>query len=642
IDGASAVLAETARDLASLGTGVGGADALYGALSPLKCRADLAIGLAEISGAWTAAEATAARADFAERLIDTAVAWLLRGAINRGELALQQTDGPVTGVFALAGGDFAHEDLAPYGPLEFAVIYDQSLFEGPAARMAERAFVRIGSELREAFEGKPGDYPIFALKTPFGSGVSGAGLTETEARAANNLASLQQDALRAWMATARVVAGDRRAGGAFLEKVEEIVWSAQNLLTDNVRTLLLRDSADPRAPLRSIAETFRLGFGATRPIFRTASARVAFETAAKSGVLSRDLAGRLIAADEFAQGLVARAQMMKGAAAYGAAQPDEQMALADLCGFSGPEGLNAVIAGLEADARNALKRLLDGPHAAFERFKPAGESADDVDRLQDLGFEDGAGLSGLVDHWADASKGAKRFSAIAPGLLTALGETQHPDAAVRLFDDVMRGAKNEEAVIAKIAEPGRVRDGLVAALGCFGEAVGPLAADRRLSAVFFDERGAEVPVTGEEWLARYAPPKSGARLAEIVAWRRESIARIALYAASGDLSFDAASEALEAVGNSALAQTFTSLAKSAEGGGGLALHVFDGPGRGLPGAPMLLGFIASNGAVEAREGFARSYMEALDELGDGFFAISPDVSHRPGGVAGGLAPDVAA
>jgi glutamine synthetase adenylyltransferase len=52
--------------------------------------------------------------------------------------------------------------------------------------------------------------------------------------------------------------------------------------------------------------------------------------------------------------------------------------------------------------------------------------------------------------------------------------------------------------------------------------------------------------------------------------------------------------------------------------------------------------IASNGEPEAREAFARTFMDALDELGDGFFAIAPDVSHRPGGVAGGLAPDVAA
>ncbi|MBI1365628.1 MAG: hypothetical protein GC153_06675 [Alphaproteobacteria bacterium] len=642
VEGASAVIAEAARDIASLNAGVGGPDALYGALSPVKCRADLAIGLAEISGAWTAAEATAARADFAERLIETAVGWLVRGAINRGELALEQADGPARGIFALAGGDFAHEDLAPYGPLEVAVIYDQTLFDGPAARMAERAFVRIGAELREAFEGKPGDYPIFALKTPFGSGVSGAGLTETQARAATNLAAPQQDGLRAWMATARVVAGDRRAGGAFLEQVEETIWDSQNLLTDRVRAMLLRDSADPRAPLRAIADTFRLGFGAARPIFRTACARVAFETAAKSGVLARGLADRLIAADEFVQGLVARAQMMKGAAAYGASQPDECEALADLCGFSSPQSLDALLAGVEADARNCLQRLLDGPHAVFERFKSAGESADDIDKLEDLGFEDGAGLSGLVDHWAGGEDKAKRFSAIAPGLLTAFGETQHPDAAVRLFDDIVRGSNKEEAVLAKVAEPGRVRDGVVAALGCFGEATAPLAGDKQLSALFFEERGDEVPQSGEEWLARYAPPKSGAPVAEIAAWRRQSIARVALYAAAGDLSFDAAAEALEQIGNATLAQLFASVAKSTQGGGGIALHVFDGPGRGLPGAPATFGFIASNGGAEAREGFARSYMEALDGLGEGFFAISPDVSHRPGGVAGGLAPDIAA
>lgn len=644
-EGASAVLAQAARDLTALNAGVGGAEALYGALSPLKCRADLAIAIAEISGAWTAGEATAARADFAERLVDTAIAWLVRGATNRGELAASQSDGPLAGVFALAGGDFAHEDLAPYGPLDVAVIYDESMFSGPAARMAERAFVRIGSELREAFEGKPGEYPIFALRTPFGSAVSGAGLTETKARALAAINGPQQDALRAWLATARVIAGDRQAGGAFLEGAEEKIWSGAGLTGCAARAEHAAKSDDPRAPIRAIADLFRLTLGAARPVFRTASARMVIETAAKSGVIARDLATRLAVADEFAQGVVARAQMMKGAAAFGAALPDEEAALADLCGFRNAECLHAVTAAAKADARNALARLVDGPQAEFERFRPINAGPDDVDKLEDLGFKDGAGLSGLVDKWASIGADGEdsgRFSAVAPGLLTAFGETQRPDVAARLFDDILRAASNEGAFIEKLAAPGPRRDGMVDAVGCFGEAVAPITQDRSLVRAFIEERGAEVPQSGAEWLKRFRPPKSPAKLAAIANWRRESVARVALYAATGDMTFDAAADSLEAISNSVLGQAFDSVSKAAPGGGSLALHVFDGPGRGLPGTPTLFGMIASNGEPEAREAFARTFMDALDELGDGFFAIAPDVSHRPGGVAGGLAPDVAA
>ncbi len=640
-EGASSVLAEAARDLTPLSNGVGAADALYGALSPLKNRADIAIAIAEISGAWTARKATAARADFAERLVETALAWLARAAINRGELAATQEEGPTAGVFALAGGDFAHEDLAPYGPVEVAILYNESLFAGAAARMAERAFVRLGAELREAFEGKPGDYPIFALKTPFGSGVNGAGVVESQARAVTNLAAPTQGALRAWMATARVVAGDRRAGGAFLEANEETVWKGLGAVDDEIRASLRKESEDPRAPFRAIATLLRWSFGGARPIFRTASAYEVFDLAAKSGAISPDVAARLRGGNEFAQMLVAHAQMMKGAAAFGAGQTDEEAALASLCGFSGPAGLRATLGGAVADARNSLQRLTDAPLAEFERYRPAGDKPDDVDKLEDLGFEDGAQLSGVVDQWASLAD-AGRFASLAPGLLTSFGETQHPDAAVRLFDALIRNAEKSAGVVARFSDASASRDGVVNALGCFDEAVAPLAESKALAGAFFEERGSETPKSGAEWVSRYAPPAPGAKIEQIADWRREQIARIALYAASGDISFDCASSALEAVGNSALAQTMASVSKRVKGGESLALHVFDGPARGLPGAPALFGFIASGGEAEKREAFARAYMEAVDALGAGFFAVAPDVSHRPGGVAGGLAPDVAA
>jgi glutamate-ammonia-ligase adenylyltransferase len=630
IEGASSVLAQAARDLNGLNGGVGGPDAVYGALSPIKCRCDLAIGIAELSGAWNPCEAAAARADLAERLIEVALAWLVRGAVNRGELAA--ADGAANGIFALGGGDFAHEDLAPYGPVEVVVLYDAAMFPGSAARMAERSFVRIGGELREAFEGKSGDYPLFALRTPFGSSVGGAGVAESTARAKAMLADPQRAPLRSWVSASRVVAGDRTAGGGFLESVEETVWKDLSPIGAS--------EDDPRGPYRAIAAIFRASLGASRPVFRTASSREVLETAAKSGALDAAAAGRLVAGEEFMQGLVARAQMMKGAAAFGAARLDEASALANLCGFSAAEALDAVQSGLTADAKNMFARLQKGPLAEFERYKPQGEALDDVDKLHDLGFKDGAQLAELIDQWATlaAPKERARFSALAPGLLTAFGETQRPDQAVRLFDELMRNGPDE--AFDCIATAGPMRDGLVDALGCFGSAVAPLARTKALAREFFEDRAEETPRSPREFVSRFAPPGDAAKLAEIAAWRCESIARVALYAASGDMTFACAADTLSAVCDQTLKKTFTTIQREA-GGDGVALHVFDGPGRGLPDMPVQFGFIASDGDLEANERFARAFMDAVDALGEGVFAFVPDVSHRPGGVGGSLVPTAA-
>ncbi|MFN0023744.1 MAG: hypothetical protein ACKVS5_07580 [Parvularculaceae bacterium] len=646
LEGPSQVLAEAARDLTALSGGVGAADALYNALAPIKNRADIAIAIAEISGQWSTGEATAARTDLAERLVETALSWLVRGAVSRGELPISIEEGTARGIFALAGGDFAHEDLAPHGPLDLLVVYNSDVFDGQAKRMAERAFIRIGAELREAFEGKPGDYPIYAVRTPLGNGVNGAGHVECAARVTAALGNPQMNTVKRWCAASRVVAGDRRCGGEFLEAAEELIWGKGEILGENGRADLVKMTDDPRQPFRSAANLLRWSLGRSRPLFRTLSAREVFDAAAGAGAVPADVAARLSVGAELAQTIVARAQMMKGAAAFGAAAADEEGALASLCNYSDYASLAAARDGVLADARNALTRLLEGPRADFARYRTAERNPDDVDKLEDLGFRNGANLSSVIDGWAElcAAGGEVRFSEIAPGLLTAFGETQHPDEAVRLFDRVLKIEENSVRNVHSSTRAG-VRDGLIDALGCFGGALAPLVETPQTAAILFEPRGPETPKSGAEWLARFAPPKStpgnSGGVAAVAGWRREQIARIALCAAAGDMSFDAAASSLGAVHIATLKRLFDDARESIDTDQALALHIFDGPARGVPGYVTPLGFIAAGGNAEKREEIARAFLERLGALGEGLFAATPDVSHRPGGIGGPLAPDAA-
>ncbi|NNL88121.1 MAG: hypothetical protein HKP25_03555 [Marinicaulis sp.] len=651
-DGPSTVLAEAARDLTGLKGGVGGPDALHAALAPLKNRAEIAINLGELGGRWSVADATAARVDFAERLVETALQWLVQAAVKRGELSVEDADNFMQGVFAVAGGDFAHEDLAPHGPVDLILLYDDKYFTGQAARGADRVFVRIGAEFREAFEGKPGEYPLFALRTPLGSGVGGAGYAEAASRVEETAKGPQAQSLKTWLATARIVAGDRTAGGAFLEKIEDLVWGETPILNEELREALEKSSDDPRMPFRRVADLCRLAIGGARPVFRTASARQVFETAAESRAISSDAMRRLCAGEELAHLVVSRLQMIKGAAAVEVTREDEQTALAILCGFGAYDCLAAALDGARIDAENTLRRMMRGTQDEVALYENKEAAVDDVDKLEDLGFINGASLSAAVDEWAKRAAdkhGTTRFSAIAPGLLTTLGETQKPEAAIRRLDQLIENCDEGRDVFSLFGEGAPQRDAIIDAFGCFGAAVEPLVGDATSIDFIFDHENGAVPETADEWISRFAPPAitAGVKIEEIGAWRCQTIAKIAYCAASGATSFDAAARALEKIHIRTLADTYkfamlTAKGEKAAAARDIAVHIYDGAGAHVPGAATSIGFMAGNRVTEAGETFVKDYLVMLDSLGGGVFAIVPDTTHRPGGVSGALVPDVEA
>ncbi|WDI32077.1 hypothetical protein PUV54_02590 [Hyphococcus flavus] len=651
MDGASPVLAEAARDLTALDRGVGGPEALHAALAPIKNRVDVAIAIAELSGQWSVADATAARVDFAERMVETGIRWLVRAAVKRGELAVEDPDNFLRGVFIVAGGDFAHEDLSPHGPLDLVILYAEDAFKGQAARGADRIFVRIGAEIREAFEGKTGDHQLYALRTPLGSGVGGAGFADNAARVKATAAGPQAEALKMWLGGARVVAGDRTAGGVFLEEMEEVVWGENPIPSEALNALAEASDADPRSVFRKAADICRVTIGGLRPVFRTASARQIFETAASSRLLARDVARRLVAGEELAHVAVARMQMIKGSCTVEVEREDEKSALARLCGFADYEGLDAALKGAQTDAANTVKRLTGGIQAEIALYRSGSEDGD-AGKLEDLGFLNGAVLSAAIDDWTRSARGiagSQKFSALAPGLLTAFGETQHPDDAVRLFDKLLDAGGDKHDVFAMMRDNAYQRDGLVDAFGSFGSVIEPLLNTEEGAEIILDRPGAETPQSGGEWLARFTPPalKGNDALKELAAWRRDAIARIAFSAASGATNFDAAVDALDAIHMRTLTDVFEvarKLAPKDEAGAGdkIALHVFEAEGPHLPGVATYLGFIAQDADNEGNEAFAKRYLATLSDLDDGVFAILPDASHRPSGVSGTLAPAAAA
>ena len=654
-EGPSKAIASSARDLTALNRGSGAADALYRALRPIKHRCDLAIGLAEVSGEWSGADAAAARTDFAERLVEVALQWLARGAYRRGEAQKNTpTDETLSGVFILAGGPFAFEEIGCVGPLDILVLFDGAALREAGVFAPDRTFVRIGTEMKHALEGPPGGRPLFITRAPQVPGRASTPLLTSleDARAA--IAAADTSSLRAWFSSARVVAGDRACGGAFLESLSQELWEG-DVSADSVCASIPDMNMDaPDAAHRRLAQICRLTLGRARPLFRTAAAKTVFETASEANALDSEASARLASGAALTQ-TARRAYQYVGSSDTGwPTSEDEWRALAAICGFFNPDQFRAALDGAAADASNMLRRVSIGAEEEISLYGEAAQTDEtDGGKLESLGFRDGHAVENLIDGWLDQSRrntDGARLSALAPGLLTAFGQTQSPERATLNFDALLRALPSDVDLFAKLRERPNLQSTLVDFLGNFPDYAPALLEDETSAQECLSQRGEESPQTGDEWIKRFAPPWSAnaeteaPQLDEIHRSVRENLSRIALFAAAGDLPFEAAARASAAVVEHAAKWCYAHARRAAtpeeaKAGENFAIVALADLASGaLPiASPMELCFVYEGVDATAACAFGDRLVGALETAVCGDTGITLDMRRRPGGVSSAIA-----
>ncbi len=671
-DGACTILAQTARQVTSLDWGIGNPDAIHTALTPLKDRADLAISIAILSGEWDIHKAAAARTDLAERICEAILSWLMRAAVKRGELRLEAKDDEqqsslFKGLFILAGGEFAHEDISATGPLNLVTVYDPAVFNTKLPNSNDRALIRIGAEFRDAIEGRPSSYPLYRLDTPFGSKLNGAGLIETAPSIKKIISAPQAEVLRNWLATARVVAGDRTSGGHFMEDIETVVWNEKPLLTREMTEKLQSSDGTLAGIFQSISQLCRLTMGRTRPLFRTASTQDVIATAAASKIISEMTASRLIGGHELAKILDASSQMVCGSdislkTFRPESEENNQSSIGDhvanIAGFSNTKALAPVVHGFMADAQNALNQLLFGPRDSFKRYSNQNKEQTDSGKLENLGFFDGTYISSIIETWLSTSCPAveksaltetpQRFATRAPGLLTAFSETQYPNQAIKLFDQLLTNCPEKFDLYTILGEKSSEREQIVNAFGNFPNVITPLItttykAQNFIEDVIANDDKREISIS--DWLSAHPAPKTGP-IKELSAWRMSAIAQIAFSCAAGLSDFSEATPLLIDIHHQTLISLFTLLKNGAHSTNkklieSLVLFTCTGEWQSVPGDTAAIGFILTRKKItseieEKITRFVEDFVAELEKIGTGPFALSVDMSRRPGGISGPL------
>ncbi|MEO1707838.1 MAG: hypothetical protein AAFR69_08915, partial [Pseudomonadota bacterium] len=523
----------------------------------------------------------------------------------------------------------------------------------------------------------------YHLCTPFGSKINGAGLLERTDHVLRMIATQGADDERAWLASARVVAGDRQCGGAFLEAAEEPIWSARPFLrTDGVPPQGGAVATEPKgqvkaafAHYRAIGTICRATLGHHRPVFRIAPTADLMRAAQTAGLVPPLMAERFVVglhslaavrdAAYWIDGPTSGTNAMAGIGPGrgpgeepGDVPGDVQDGHAILSGFDGAVSLRTLIAGFHADAQSCHRQLVLGPRQAFSRYMNAVAPSGDAAKLEDLGFTDGSGTSLMIETWrqqTDASEqgDATRFAERAPGLLTNFGETQYPNRAVAQFDRLLTGARTGAAFNTILATDDIPRAQLVDGLGCFPDALDPLITDAPddLIALCTDE-SLRVQLSNPDFFVQLYPlppiedDAGEDTLGDLRHWHARVLAHLAFCATDPAADFARIADAAEAVHGiilSALYRLTMAQTPAADRKGlqNLALFCLSQDANSLAGQRMGLGFMLTSrtpakGIIEKAGRFAKSFTGHLGTFEDRFFCLRPDLTIRPGGPTGPL------
>lgn len=510
------------------------ADAMT-ALRHAKADIHLITALADLSGAWTLEETTAALSDFADAAVKGALGYAARGAGFE-----VSEDNPVPGLIVLALGKLGTRSLNYSSDIDLVLAYEPELFTPPEGREAQRTATKLAQSLvRLLTEMTPAGY-VFRTDLRLRPDPSSTPLCVNADMARHYFEAVGQNWERAAYAKARAIAGDIRAGNAFIGDLEPFIWrrTLDYAAVEDIRALAKQMQAvGNRAVLEVAGHDLKLGLGGIREVEfyaqviqlvfggRRASVRVPGTLKALAALADAELvdageAKRLTGAYTFLRHCEHRIQMLDDAQTQTLpADPERRRAVAALSG-------EADLGAFDARVEEALKAV----HTAFSEQFADGESLatsagslvltgvepepETLATLEKLGFSDPVRIWHQLAGWAAGRARAARterarrlFSRLAPRLVEAIGATGDPDATFTRFAVFFEGLPSGVQPLSLLINHPELADELITILGLaprLAEQIGqrPALLDVMLEPVFTTPLSETGPMDEDAYTAR--------------------------------------------------------------------------------------------------------------------------------------------
>jgi glutamate-ammonia-ligase adenylyltransferase len=441
------------------------------ALRLARRRTALLIALSDMEGHWSLPQVTGALSGFAEAALGAVARHLLAKAHGR-ELALPHPADPErdSGLIILGMGKLGAIELNYSSDIDLILLYDPEKVRFSGSGDRQSFFTRLAGDLVRMMADRTRDGYVFRTDLRLRPDPGSTPLALSVPAALAYYESAGQNWERAALIKARAVAGDRAAGRAFLGELRPFLWrkhldfaAIQDIHSIKRQINAHRGGARiavaghniklGRGGIREIeffAQTQQLIWGGRLPTLRVAGTCDALAALAAAGRISHETAATLTEAYVFARRVEHRLQMVDDAQTH--TLPGDAEGLRRLAIFLGygttaafTSELTRHLTAVEASYAGLFEEAptLAGPGNLV--FTGIEDDPETLTTLGRLGFADPPAVAGAIRGWHHGRYAATRsqrarelLTELIPGLLKAIGETAHPDAAFLSFDRFLR------------------------------------------------------------------------------------------------------------------------------------------------------------------------------------------------------------
>ena len=458
---------------------------LAGALRRGRSEAALLTALADIGGVWDGARVTAALSQIAETAITAATRSALLDAHEAGKLELSDPRDPETGsgYFILGMGKLGAHELNYSSDVDLIAFFDTDVVEVADPDEATALYARVTQAMAKLLQERTPEGYVARVDLRLRPDPGSTPVAISRDMALSYYESVGQNWERAAMIKARVVAGDRMAGEAFLAELRPFVWrrSLDHAAIADIHAMKRQIHAHKghgaiaveghnlklgRGGIREIeffVQTQQLVAGGRNPALRSRGTIETLGGLAEAGWIDAKARDELTEAYWFLRGLEHRLQMIEDAQTH--TLPDDEAALLRFARFAGyanrDDFAKALTKRLKVVQRHYARLFEDAPSLSSGVgslvFTGEDDDPDTLATIARLGYAEPASIARTVRGWhrgrypsMRSARARELLTEVTPTLLDALAKSGRPDAALNGFDKVLERTTGGVALLAMV------------------------------------------------------------------------------------------------------------------------------------------------------------------------------------------------